>query len=100
VRLALSHPEKSPEASSGLLRLESRINAGDVGSVRVLLQHARTQLYLRSLGNWTPDPLEGYDFRHSGRAIEFARQHAVTGVEIAVWSDDREEEETFAIVGV
>ena len=66
-------------------------------AMKILLQHARTQLYLRSLGNWTANPLEAYDFRHSQRAIEFAREHAVTGVEIAVKFAASELEETFAI---
>lgn len=52
--------------------------------MKILLQHARTQLYLRSLGNWTADPLAAYDFRHSQRAIDFARDHSITGVQIAV----------------
>ena len=65
--------------------------------MKILLQHARTQLYLRSLGNWTADPREAYDFQHSQRAIDFAREHAITGVEIAVKFVDSEFEETFAI---
>jgi len=52
--------------------------------MKILLQHARTQLYLRSLGNWTASPFEGYDFQHSQRAIDFAREHGITGVQIAV----------------
>lgn len=65
--------------------------------MKILLQHARTQLYLRSLGNWTADPREAYDFKHSQRAIDFAREHSITGVEIAVKFVDSEFEETFAI---
>ena len=65
--------------------------------MKILLQHARTQLYLRSLGNWTANPLEAYDFRHSQRAIDFARDHSITGVEIAIKFRSMEGEETFAI---
>lgn len=65
--------------------------------MKILLQHARTQLYLRSLGNWTADSRQAYDFRHSQRAIDFAREHSVTGVEIAVKFMDSEVAETFAI---
>lgn len=65
--------------------------------MKILLQHARTQLYLRSLGNWTADPREAYNFQHSQRAIDFAREHSITGVEIAVKFLDSEFEETFAI---
>ena len=58
-------------------------NSAD-NDMKILLQHARTQLYLRNLGNWTANPFEAYDFRHSQRAIEFAREHAITGVQIVV----------------
>ena len=51
--------------------------------MRFLLQHARTQLYLRCLGNWTANPLEGHDFQHSQRAIDFAREHSISGVQVA-----------------
>lgn len=66
-------------------------------AMKILLQHARTQLYLRSLGNWTANPLEAYDFCHSRRAIGFAREHSITGVEVAVVFGDEEREESFAI---
>ena len=52
--------------------------------MRILLQHARTGLYLRSLGNWSSNPFEAVDFQHSQRAIDFARAHQLTGVQIAV----------------
>jgi hypothetical protein len=65
--------------------------------MKIMLQHARTQLYLRSLGNWTADPLAAYDFGQARRAIAFAREHAIIGVEIAVRFVDSEFEETFAI---
>ncbi len=65
--------------------------------MKILLQHARTQLFLRSLGNWTANPFEAYDFQHSQRAIDFAREHSITGVEIAVKFADSDFEETFAI---
>jgi hypothetical protein len=65
--------------------------------MKILLQHARTQLYLRSLGSWTANPLEAYDFHHSRRAIIFARDHSITGVEIAVKFANDEVVETFAV---
>ncbi len=65
--------------------------------MKILLQHARTQLYLRSLGNWTANPLEAYDFRHSKRAIDFAHDHSITGVQIAVKFVGNEFEEVLAI---
>ena len=64
-----------------------------VSAMKILLQHARTQLYLRSLGNWTANPLEGLDFQHSQRAIDFAREHSIGGVQIAVKFTDSEFDE-------
>ncbi len=52
--------------------------------MRILLQHTRTGLYLKGLGNWTANPFEAFDFQHSQRAIDFARQHRLAGVQIAV----------------
>ena len=52
--------------------------------MRILLQHTRTGLYLKGLGNWTANPYEAFDLQHSQRAIDFARQHRITGVQIAV----------------
>ena len=52
--------------------------------MKILLQHSRTQLYLRKLGDWTQYPNEGFDFQHSQKAIDFASQHRLQGVQIAV----------------
>lgn len=65
--------------------------------MKILLQHARTQLYVRSLGNWTANPLEAYDFQHSQRAINFAREHALSGVQIAVRFTDSQFDEVFPL---
>jgi len=65
--------------------------------MRILLQHIRTQLYLRKLGSWTPDPQEAFDFRHSQSAIDFTRQHDLRGVQIVVKLNDREHEEVFPL---
>ena len=65
--------------------------------MKILLQHARTQLYVRSLGNWTACSQEAFDFQHSQRAIEFARQHGLTAVQIAVKFVDSEFDEVFPI---
>ena len=62
-------------------------------TMKILLQHARTQLYLRSLGNWTADPSRAYNFQHSQRAIEFAQAHTVIGVQLVVKFDDSDFEE-------
>lgn len=66
-------------------------------AMKILLQHARTQLYLRSLGNWTADPIEAYDFRHSRRAIDFAHEHSIGGVQVAIKFLGDEFNEEFAI---
>ena len=65
--------------------------------MKILLQHARTQLYVRSLGNWTANPLEAYDFQHSQRAIDFARDHGLTAVQIAVKFIDAQYDEVFPL---
>lgn len=52
--------------------------------MRILLQHVRTQLFLKSLGNWTANPYEAFDFEHSQRAIEFAENNQLQGVQILV----------------
>ena len=65
--------------------------------MKILLQHARTQLYLRSLGNWTADSRQAHDFLYSQRAIDFAHDHSITGVEIALNFADSEYDETFVI---
>ena len=65
--------------------------------MKILLQHIRTQLYLRSLGNWTANPHDAHDFQHSQRAIDFARDHALSGVQIAVKFMDSECDEVFQL---
>lgn len=52
--------------------------------MKILLQHSRTQLYLRRLGNWTANHYEALDFQHSQRAIDFVRYHKIAGVRIVV----------------
>ena len=65
--------------------------------MRILLQHTRTQLYLRGLGDWTANPYDAFDFQHSQKAIAFARDHALTGVQIAVKFVDSECDEVAPI---
>jgi hypothetical protein len=61
--------------------------------MRILLQHARTQLYFKGLGDWTANPYDAFDFQHSQRAIDLARDHGLTGVQIAVRFNDSEFDE-------
>jgi hypothetical protein len=65
--------------------------------MKIVLQHIRTQLYLRSLGNWTANPLEAHDFQHSQRAIDFAREHGLSGIQIAVKFIDSQFDEVFPL---
>lgn len=65
--------------------------------MKILLQHIRTLLYVRSLGNWTPNPHDAFDFQHSQRAIEFAHQHGLTAVQIAVKFIESEFDEVFPV---
>jgi hypothetical protein len=65
--------------------------------MKILLQHARTQLYLRKLGDWTDNPQEAFDFQHTQRAIDFARNHKLAGVHIAVNFVDCECDEVFPL---
>jgi len=67
------------------------------GSMKMLLQHIRTKLYLRSLESWTANPHEAHDFQHSQRAFDFARENKLTGVQLAVKFVDSEFDEVFPI---
>ena len=68
--------------------------------MKILLQHSRTQLYLRGLGDWTPDANQAYDFGHSQRAIDFAREHYIAGAQIAVKFVDPEFDEVIPLPAV
>jgi len=65
--------------------------------MRILLQHARTGLYLRGLGDWSANPFDAMDFQHSQRAIDFARQNQLSGVQIAVRFLDSDHDEVAAL---
>ena len=68
--------------------------------MRILLQHTRTGLYLRSLGNWSSSPYEALDFQHSQRAIDFARTNQLGGIQIAVRFLDSEYDEIAALPAI
>ncbi len=65
--------------------------------MKILLQHVRTHLYFRGLGDWTANPLEAFDFQHSRRATEFAHQNGLHGVQIAVKFFDCQFDEVFPL---
>ena len=52
--------------------------------MKILLQHARTHLYLGDNGRWRVDAEEAYDFQHSKVLIDFVQSHRLSGVQIAV----------------
>jgi hypothetical protein len=62
----------------------ARIQPNSIEAMRILLQHARTGLYLRGLGDWAANPYEAFDFQHSQKAIDYACKHGIVGVQIAV----------------
>ena len=67
--------------------------------MRILLQHARTRLYFRGLGDWTANPHDAYDFQHSQKATDFAYQNHLSGVHIAVRFFDSPIDEVFPLLG-
>jgi hypothetical protein len=68
--------------------------------MRILLQHARTRLYLRGLGDWTATTHDAFDFQHSQRAIDFAARNSLSGVQIAVKFIDSQFDEVFPLAGL
>jgi hypothetical protein len=68
--------------------------------MKILLQHARTRLYFRGLGDWTANAHDAFDFQHSQRAIEFAHREGLTGVQIAVKFIDSQFDEVFPLPAV
>lgn len=65
--------------------------------MKILLQHTRTKLYLRSIGSWTGRCEEAHDFQHSQRLIDFVRDHQLTDVQIAVKFHEAEFDEVFPL---
>jgi len=52
--------------------------------MRIVLQHTKSELYFQGPGTWTRQLGEAFDFLHTQRAIDFARQHRLTGVQVIV----------------
>ncbi len=63
--------------------------------MKILLQHVRTRLYFRGLGDWTANPFEAFDFQHSQKAIDLVHEQGMVGVQIAVKFIDSQFDETF-----
>jgi hypothetical protein len=52
--------------------------------VKILLQQTRTQLFLKGPSSWTANPYEAFDFEQSQRAIEYASNNQLQGLQIVV----------------
>lgn len=65
--------------------------------MKILLQHVRTKLYLRSLGSWTANADEAHDFQHSNRVVEFVQNNQLESVQIAVKFFESQYDEVFPI---
>jgi hypothetical protein len=52
--------------------------------MKILLQHKRTLLYLRADGTWTRTDCDALNFEHSQKAIDFAQEHNLKDVYVAV----------------
>jgi len=65
--------------------------------MKILLKHTRTQLYVRDCGTWTANPIEAHNFQHSQNAMDYAREHNLTAVQIAVRFIDAQFDEVFPI---
>lgn len=52
--------------------------------MKILLQHTRTLLFLRTRETWTRSDFEARDFQHSQKAIEFAHGNNLQDVQIAI----------------
>jgi hypothetical protein len=52
--------------------------------MKILLQHTQTLKYLRADGTWTRNDSEAHNFLHSQKAIDFAFEHKLKDVYVAV----------------
>jgi len=85
--------EFSPRLSSGQVK-ECALDSGMPGppskghDMKILLQNSQTKHYFSLLGLWTAKPNLAYDFRHSARALDFARVNELTDVQLVIQFDD------------
>ena len=52
--------------------------------MKILLQDRRTLQYLQTVDAWTKNHAEAHNFLHSQKAIEFAHDHDLTDVYVAL----------------
>ena len=62
--------------------------------MRIVLQHSKSSLYFQGPGTWTRQLGEAFDFGHTQRAMNVARQYRLTGVQVIVAFIDSDEVET------
>jgi hypothetical protein len=56
--------------------------------MRTLLKHTRTGLYFQGPDRWTDNPEHAYDFRFTGRALQYVATWDLTEVELAFEFED------------
>ena len=76
-------------------RIETEVGKED--TMKILLQHERTGLYLCESGDWTRDPDGAQDFNHTQKLIEYVGQIGMRGVRICVKFRDSSFDEVFPI---
>ncbi len=54
----------------------------------IVLQHIASGLYYHGFGSWTRELSGAFGFGHSQRAMEFVRQHRLSGVAVVVAFSD------------
>ena len=52
--------------------------------MRILLQQKSTGLYLKEIGEWTPNAAEATDFLSSTRAIDYCLAHRISDVHLVL----------------
>jgi len=52
--------------------------------MKFLLQDIRTALFFRNLDAWTTSPEEAFNFKSSERAVNYAYEHHLIGVQIVM----------------
>jgi hypothetical protein len=59
--------------------------------MHTFLRHARTGEYFKSLGRWTLDRDDAFDFGMIARAVKFAHKAGFPGLELVLSFDDPEQ---------
>ena len=52
--------------------------------MKIVLQHTQTLLYFQSPGTWIADIGSAFDFGHSQKALEFAQENNLAGLQVVV----------------